>query len=90
MITVLMAALGAVACGDSDRPAGGDDGPDPDPDPDLGVDGPPGADVNLHPHDRGNAQAGRDVFRNETFGNENFWTDVVKLPQGITAAAFTP
>ena len=30
----------------------------------------------------GNAQAGRDVFRFETFGNEGFWTDTMRLPQG--------
>ncbi|MBA3819064.1 MAG: hypothetical protein H0X17_09250 [Deltaproteobacteria bacterium] len=30
------------------------------------------------------------MFRLETFGNENFWTDVVKLPQGIVAAGLTP
>ncbi|MHC8400860.1 hypothetical protein ACYZTX_15650 [Pseudomonas sp. MDT1-17] len=31
----------------------------------------------------GNAQAGRDVFRFETFGNEGFWTDAMRLPQGM-------
>ena len=30
----------------------------------------------------GNAQAGRDVFRFKTFGNEGFWTDAMHLPQG--------
>lgn len=29
----------------------------------------------------GNAQADRDVFRFETFGNEGFWTDAMRLPQ---------
>ncbi len=33
---------------------------------------------------------GRDVFRFETFGNEGFWTDAVRLPQGIKAARVTP
>ncbi|MEP7001029.1 MAG: hypothetical protein ABI969_11165, partial [bacterium] len=33
---------------------------------------------------------GRDVFRNETFGNEGFWTDAVRLPAGIMAAKVTP
>lgn len=38
----------------------------------------------------GDATAGRDVFRFETFGNEGFWTDAAKLPQGIVAAGLTP
>ncbi len=44
----------------------------------------------MFPHERGDAVAGKAAFRLETFGNENFWTDVVKLPQGIVAAQFTP
>lgn len=56
----------------------------------VSKDGPPGADVNQHPHVRGNSDAGLAVFRSETFGNESFWTDAVKLPQGIVAAKFTP
>ena len=43
-----------------------------------------------HPGLTGNAQAGRDVFRFETFGNEGFWTDAMRLPQGITGAKVTP
>ncbi|MEP7125650.1 MAG: hypothetical protein ABJE95_32270 [Byssovorax sp.] len=46
--------------------------------------------VNPNTHDVGNAAAGKDVFRFETFGNEGFWTDAAKLPQGITAAKLTP
>ena len=42
------------------------------------------------PQQSGNAIAGRDVFRSETFGNEGFWTDAVRLPQGIAAAKVTP
>ncbi len=38
----------------------------------------------------GNAKAGRDVFRFETFGNEGFWTDAVRLPAGVMAAKVTP
>ncbi|HXG86884.1 MAG TPA: hypothetical protein VNJ02_01005 [Vicinamibacterales bacterium] len=41
-------------------------------------------------HETGDARAGRDVFRSETFGNEAFWTDAVRLPQGVMAAKFTP
>ncbi|HXG56182.1 MAG TPA: hypothetical protein VNJ03_12455 [Vicinamibacterales bacterium] len=41
-------------------------------------------------HENGDATAGRDVFRNETFGNEAFWTDAARLPQGVMAAKFTP
>ncbi len=37
----------------------------------------------------GNAQAGRDVFRFETFGNEGFWTDAMRLPQGMMQAKVT-
>ena len=38
----------------------------------------------------GNADAGRNVFRFETFGNEGFWTDAVRLPAGMVAARVTP
>ena len=38
----------------------------------------------------GDAAAGRDVFRFETFGNEGFWTDAVRMPAGIKAAKVTP
>lgn len=33
---------------------------------------------------------GREALRFETFGNEGFWTDAVKLPQGIVAGNVTP
>ena len=33
---------------------------------------------------------GKTVFRFETFGNEGFWTDAVRLPQGLAAAKVTP
>ncbi|MBA3572569.1 MAG: hypothetical protein H0W34_11500, partial [Pyrinomonadaceae bacterium] len=42
------------------------------------------------PHETGNAAAGRDVFRFETFGNEGFWTDAVRLPKGVKKAKLTP
>ncbi len=70
------AVLGA-ACGDNDGI-------------DTGEEGPPNAGVNQHPHDTGDAGDGQAVFRFETFGNENFWTDVVQLPQGIVAERITP
>ena len=42
------------------------------------------------PHETGDAAAGRDVFRFETFGNEGFWTDAVRVPKGIKKAKLTP
>jgi len=38
----------------------------------------------------GDATAGRDVFRFETFGNEGFWTDAARVPQGVVKAKVTP
>ncbi|THD63950.1 MAG: hypothetical protein E8A49_04190 [Phenylobacterium sp.] len=38
----------------------------------------------------GDIALGKQVFRYETFGNEGFWTDAVRLPQGIAAAKVTP
>ncbi len=38
----------------------------------------------------GDASKGRDVFRFETFGNEGFWTDAVRMPQGLKQARATP
>ena len=42
------------------------------------------------PRQDGNAVSGRDVFRLETFGNEGFWTDAVRMPAGMKAAKVTP
>ena len=52
-------------------------------------DGPANAGMPI-PHERGNAAAGREVFRFETFGNEGFWTDAVRLPKGVKKAKLTP
>ena len=38
----------------------------------------------------GNVFVGRDVFRFETFGNERFWTDALRLPAGMAASKVTP
>ena len=46
--------------------------------------------TNPNVHQLGTAAAGRDVFRFETFGNERFWTDAVRLPEGMLASNFTP
>ncbi len=75
----------AAACSTTLNKGGGGNGAS-----DGGKDGPPGNDVNQHPHATGDAKAGQAVFRMETFGDENFFTDAVKLPQGIVAAALTP
>jgi len=50
----------------------------------------PGINENPNPHQTGNAAAGREVFRFETFGNEGFWTDAARLPKGMMDARFTP
>lgn len=38
----------------------------------------------------GNAAAGKTIFRFETFGNEGFWTDAMRLPAGVKAKKVTP
>ncbi len=45
---------------------------------------------NPNRHQTGDAATGRDVFRFETFGNEGFWTDAARMPQGMMAAKVTP
>ena len=42
------------------------------------------------PRQDGDANAGREIFRFETFGNEGFWTDAVRVPAGVKAAKVTP
>jgi len=41
-------------------------------------------------HQTGNAAAGQTVYRFETFGTERFWTDALRLQQGIMATQATP
>ncbi|MDQ6735532.1 MAG: hypothetical protein M3Z35_15670, partial [Nitrospirota bacterium] len=50
----------------------------------------PGIVENPNPHEKGNATAGRDVFRFETFGNEGFWTDAMRMPEGMMDEKITP
>ena len=67
---------------------GGHDDGSPSPS-DTGSDGP----VSLEQpvvHQAGNPAAGQVVFRFETFGNERFWTDALKLQQGMIATGMTP
>lgn len=45
---------------------------------------------NPNKHETGDGDAGKTVFRMETFGNEGFWTDAARLPAGMLAAKFTP
>lgn len=42
------------------------------------------------PRQDGNADSGREVFRFETFGNEGFWTDAVRVPKGVVDSKLTP
>jgi len=37
----------------------------------------------------GSIEAGRDVYRYETFGDEGFWTDAARMPQGMKTAKLT-
>ena len=55
----------------------------------VGSDGPANAGTPAA-HQLGDADAGRDVFRFETFGDEGFWTDAVRLPAGMMDAQVTP
>ena len=72
----LIALLTLASCG-------GDDNRD------FGSDGPVSTEAAVV-HDVGNATNGRQVFRFETFGNERFWTDALRLQQGVMAAGVTP
>ena len=56
--------------------------------PGAPADGPANAKA-PEPIKRGSAKRGQDVFRYETFGNEGFWTDAARLPEGIKAAKVT-
>lgn len=71
----------AASCSDDDEDSG--------PSSSTGSDGPQDQGPDF-PHERGDAESGQNVFRFETFGNEGFWTDAMRLPQGIVAAAVTP
>ena len=56
----------------------------------IGPDGPADQGPRLPPRQDGDAALGKQAFRFETFGNEGFWTDAVRLPAGIAAKKVTP
>ena len=56
---------------------------------DTGSDGPQSAEAPVV-HATGNVANGKIVFRFETFGNERFWTDALRLQQGMMATGVTP
>jgi uncharacterized protein (TIGR03437 family) len=76
--TVLILTLGSSRLARTQQQTSGTDGPPPDILP------------YRFQHVVGDATAGRDIFRYETFGNQGFWTDALQLPQGIAAAKLTP
>ena len=87
LVCLALAGLvgGLASCSSSD------DGAAPAPGPVSG--GPGGGPANQGSppaHTLGNAENGRTVFRSETFGNERFWTDAIRLPAGVVAAKVTP
>ena len=94
---IFIAALltGLTACADNGRDRFADGGSTGGPGGntmmpvDTGADGPTSADLPVI-HPVGNASAGLQVFRFETFGNERFWTDALRLQQGMMAAGVTP
>ncbi|MEO6664043.1 MAG: hypothetical protein ABIN96_12770, partial [Rubrivivax sp.] len=58
-------------------------------DADPGSDGPTSTEQPVA-HMAGDAVRGKQVFRFELFGNERFWTDALRLQQGMMAANMTP
>ena len=58
-------------------------------DVDTGSDGPTSNEAPVI-HAAGNPVNGKQVFRFETFGNERFWTDALRLQQGVMATGVTP
>lgn len=58
--------------------------------PDTMPTGEPSMMPSMPPQHMGDANRGQTVFRYETFGNEAFWTDAAKLPEGLVTAGITP
>ena len=77
LLVALLASVTVAACSSNTYTAtAGSDGP-------LSVEAPV-------VHAVGDPTLGKQVFRFETFGNEGFWTDAVRLQQGVVAAGVTP
>lgn len=55
----------------------------------VGSDGPANPGTTPAPEE-GDPKLGQQVFRFETFGDERFWTDAVRVPQGMKADKVTP
>ena len=58
--------------------------------PGTASDGPANQGPSMPPPQQGDAVAGQRVFRFETFGNENFWTDAARVPKGMMDDQVTP
>ncbi len=71
----------AIAAGCTDSTSSGDS---------SGSDGPANQGPTLPARVDGDAALGKTVFRFETFNNERFFTDALKLPAGMIAAKITP
>ncbi|MBC8086312.1 MAG: hypothetical protein H7Z40_03545 [Phycisphaerae bacterium] len=56
----------------------------------VGSNGPQSQGPSLPVRTDGNVALGREVYRNETFNNERFFTDALRLPAGLVAAGVTP
>ena len=78
LVAAVVLAISLAGCGHND-----------DDKDNKGADGPVTSETPIV-HQTGNVAAGQTVFRFETFGNENFFTDAMRLQQGIVAAGVTP
>ena len=87
LVWAAASALALAACSNDDF---SDTGTQPDNiSVNMGSDGPTSTEAPT-PHRTGSIASGQQVFRFETFGNERFWTDALRLQQGMMAAGVTP
>ena len=82
-ITVLSVTAFVTSCNDTNGSASSNGNGQPG-------SGNPGNTLSANGTTLGSVANGKTVFRSETFGDEGFWTDAARLPQGITAAQVTP
>jgi hypothetical protein len=90
-VGLALAAALAGCSGSNEAPPPPTQTPAPTPTPAATSDGPGPLSLPARfVHRTGDNARGQDVFRFETFGNEGFWTNAMRLPQGMAEQRVTP